>query len=87
MIGAGEGWYFEPDAGQLLGSPANADPVPPHDVQAEELDVALGIHRIEPATTLTIRRPLPSSVAEAGLTAEMPSPVRLRAPGDPGFSS
>ena len=53
-----ESFYFKPDAGVLLGSPANADPVPPHDVVAEELDVATGIDRIETATTLTIRRPL-----------------------------
>lgn len=53
-----ESFYFKPDAGVLLGSPANADPVPPHDVVAEELDVAIGIDRIEAATTLTIRRPL-----------------------------
>ena len=26
---AGEGWYFKPDAGQLLASPANADPTHP----------------------------------------------------------
>ena len=52
-----ENWYFKPDAGQLLGSPANADPVPAHDVVAEELDIATGISRIEAATTLTIRRP------------------------------
>jgi len=31
--------------------------VHPHDVVPEELDVALGIHHIEQATTLTIRRP------------------------------
>jgi D-arginine dehydrogenase len=41
----------------LLGSPANADPVAPHDVQAEELDVALAIDRIESITTLSINRP------------------------------
>lgn len=52
-----ESWYFKPDAGQLLGSPANADPVAPHDVQPEELDIALGIHAIQEATTLDIRRP------------------------------
>ncbi len=52
-----ESWYFKPDAGQLLGSPANADPVAPHDVQPEELDIALGIHAIQEATTLEIRRP------------------------------
>lgn len=52
-----ERWYFKPDAGRLLGSPANADPTHPHDVQPEELDIALGIHGIEQATTLQIRRP------------------------------
>ena len=52
-----EAWYFKPDAGQLLGSPANADPVVPHDVQPEELDIALGIHHIQQATTLAIERP------------------------------
>ncbi len=52
-----ESWYLKPDAGQLLGSPANADPVPAHDVQAEEIDIATGIARIEAASTLAIRRP------------------------------
>lgn len=56
-IGADESWYLKPDAGQLLGSPANADAVRPHDVQPEELDIALGIDRIEHMTTLQIRRP------------------------------
>ncbi|MFC5499464.1 NAD(P)/FAD-dependent oxidoreductase [Caenimonas terrae] len=56
-IGVGEDWYFKPDAGMLLGSPANADPVDPQDVQPEELDIALAIHRIEEMTTLQIRRP------------------------------
>ena len=41
----------------LLGSPASADPVVPHDVQPEELDIALAIHHIEQATTMQIRRP------------------------------
>lgn len=53
----GETWYFKPDAGQLLGSPANADPVAAHDVVPEELDIATGIAAIEAHTTLTIRRP------------------------------
>ncbi|MEW9572132.1 NAD(P)/FAD-dependent oxidoreductase [Rhodanobacter sp. Si-c] len=57
VIDAGESFYFKPDAGLLLGSPANADPVPPHDVQPEDLDIALGIDRIEQATTMTINRP------------------------------
>lgn len=52
----GAGFYFKPDTGQILGSPANADVVAPHDVVAEELDVPLGIHRIEALTELRIRR-------------------------------
>lgn len=57
VIGIDESFYFKPDAGQLLGSPANADPVVPHDVMPEELDIATGIFHIEAATTLSIRRP------------------------------
>lgn len=57
VIGIAEDYYFKPDAGQLLGSPANADAVTPHDVVPEELDVALGIHRIEQVTSFQIRRP------------------------------
>lgn len=52
-----EHWYFKPEAGVLLGSPANADPVAAHDVVPEEIDIATGIAGIEAATTLTIRRP------------------------------
>ena len=53
--GLGDSWYVKPDAGMLLGSPANADPVEPQDVQPEELDIALAIDRIERATTLVVR--------------------------------
>jgi D-arginine dehydrogenase len=57
VAGVTEDWYIKPDAGMLLGSPANVDPVPPHDVQPEEMDIALAIDRIQEMTTLTIRRP------------------------------
>jgi D-arginine dehydrogenase len=57
VFSADEDWYIKPDAGMLLGSPANADPVEPQDIQPEEMDIALAIHRIEEATTLAIRRP------------------------------
>jgi D-arginine dehydrogenase len=52
-----ETWYLKPSSGGLFGSPANADPVEPHDVQPEELDIALAIHHIQAMTTLDIRRP------------------------------
>jgi D-arginine dehydrogenase len=64
VVSVDESWYFKPDAGRLLGSPANADATVPHDVRPEELDIALGIARIEGATQLTIRRP---SATWAGL--------------------
>ncbi|VWX61898.1 FAD-dependent catabolic D-arginine dehydrogenase DauA [Burkholderiales bacterium 8X] len=57
VFGASEDWYIKPDAGMLLGSPANADPVEPQDVQPEELDIALAMHRIEEALAIDIRRP------------------------------
>jgi D-arginine dehydrogenase len=81
--GISEGWYFKPDAGMLLGSPANADPVTPQDIQPEELDIAMAIHRIEEMTTLTIRRPtrtwagLRSFVADGDLVGGFDA----RAPG------
>ena len=53
-----ESWYFKPEAGVLLGSPANADATQPHDVVPEEIDIATAIHHIEAATTMQIRRPL-----------------------------
>ena len=73
VVSAGEDWYFKPDAGALLGSPANADPTEPQDVQPEEIDIALGVHRLNEVTTLDIRRPqrpwagLRSFVADGGL--------------------
>lgn len=57
LISADESWYVKQDAGMLLGSPANADPVDPQDVQPEEMDIALAIDRIQQMTTLEIRRP------------------------------
>lgn len=57
IVSADESWYVKPDAGMLLGSPANADPVDPQDVQPEEMDIALAIDRIAQMTTLQIRRP------------------------------
>jgi D-arginine dehydrogenase len=75
LVSLDESFYIKPDAGVLLGSPANADPVEPHDVQPEELDIAMGIYQIEQATTLTIRRPtrtwagLRSFVSDGNLVA------------------
>ncbi len=48
--------YFKPDAGQLLLSPANEDPMAPCDVVPEELDVALAVDRFETLTTVKVDR-------------------------------
>ena len=56
VISADESFYFKPDAGQMLLSPANEDPMPPCDVVPEELDIAIAVDRLETATTLQVRR-------------------------------
>jgi len=69
LLAMDESFYIKPDAGQLLGSPANADPTHPHDVVPEEIDVATGIWHIEQMTTFQIRRP---SHTWAGLRSFVP---------------
>jgi D-arginine dehydrogenase len=49
-----ESFYFKPEAGKILVSPADATPVTPCDAQPEELDIAIGAARIEEVTTLKI---------------------------------
>lgn len=56
VIGADESYYFKPDAGLILASPADETPSAPCDAQPEELDVAICLDRIEQATTLDVRR-------------------------------
>ena len=51
-----ETWYFKPDAGRILASPADETPMPPCDVQPDEIDIATVVERVEAATTLTIAR-------------------------------
>ncbi len=51
-----EQFYMKPDAGQLLVSPANQDPMPPCDVQPDEMDIAICIDRIERAFDVSVRR-------------------------------
>jgi D-arginine dehydrogenase len=50
-------WYFRPEAGgKLMVSPADETPVPPCDVQPEELDIAITVERFEQAMDLPVRR-------------------------------
>lgn len=56
LIDADERFYFKPDAGRLLASPADETPSEPCDAQPDELDIAICIDRLQTATLLDIRR-------------------------------
>jgi len=51
-----ETFYFKPDAGRLLVSPADETPMEPCDAQPDELDVAIAIDRLMRATTIEVTR-------------------------------
>ncbi len=55
-VSVAEDFYFKPDSGRLMGSPAEETPMPPCDVQPNEIDIAIAVDRIQAATTLEIRR-------------------------------
>jgi D-arginine dehydrogenase len=56
VIDVDETVYFKPDAGQLLLSPANEDPMAPCDVAPEELDIAIAVDRFETLTSEPVKR-------------------------------
>ncbi len=49
-------FYFKPDAGRLLLSPADQTPSEPCDAQPEEIDIAVAIERFERATNRSVER-------------------------------
>jgi D-arginine dehydrogenase len=54
---AGQTWYLRPEARtRLMVSPADETPMPPHDVQPDELDVAIAIDRMQQALDIAVRR-------------------------------
>ena len=52
----GNHFYFIPEVGQLMGSPADENPSPPCDAQPAELDIATAIFHIEQYTHLKIKK-------------------------------
>src|SRR5277367_733844 len=84
VIDVDEHWYFRPDAGALLLSPADETPSPPCDAQPDDYDVALAIERIEAATRLEIERPLSTWAGLRTFTADR-TPVVGFDPGVQGF--
>jgi D-arginine dehydrogenase len=51
-----EDFYFKPESGLLMLSPADEIPSDPCDAQPEEMDIAVAIDRIESETTLRVSR-------------------------------
>ena len=51
-----ENFYFKPDAGALLLSPADETACEPCDAQPDEWDIAVAVDRVCTATTLQVRR-------------------------------
>jgi D-arginine dehydrogenase len=56
VIDASEEYYFKASGGFLMVTPADETPVPPSDVQPEEIDVAIAVDRLEKNTCLKVGR-------------------------------
>ncbi|MFC6658401.1 NAD(P)/FAD-dependent oxidoreductase [Roseibium salinum] len=56
VASASDGWYAKPDAGKLMVSPADEDPVEPHDAWVDDMVLAEGLHRFEQAVTMAVTR-------------------------------
>ncbi|MDE8347894.1 MAG: FAD-binding oxidoreductase [Acidocella sp.] len=54
---ADHSWYIRPEArSKLMVTPCDETPMHPHDVQPDELDVAIGIDRMQQALNIEVRR-------------------------------
>jgi D-arginine dehydrogenase len=56
VMDVGDRFYFKPDAGRLLVSPAEETDVEPHDAYADDEALAEGIERIAELTTIEVTR-------------------------------
>jgi D-arginine dehydrogenase len=84
IMDAGGSLYFKPDAGRLWISPHDETPDVPHDVQPDEMDMAVALDRFEQMTTFAIRR-LASKWAGLRTFAPDRLPVIGPDPAEPGF--
>jgi D-arginine dehydrogenase len=77
-------FYFKPESGRILASPADETPSDPVDAQPEELDVAIAIDRIQQAADIPVRH---VENKWAGLRTFSPdrTPVVGFDPDAPGF--
>lgn len=56
FVSASEQWYAKPEAGKLFVSPADEDPVEPHDAWPDDMVMAEGLDRYEQAVTVPVTR-------------------------------
>jgi D-arginine dehydrogenase len=56
LDGVKEGWYAKPDAGQLIVSPADEDPLEPQDAWADDMVLAEGLSRFEEMMSEPVER-------------------------------
>lgn len=82
ILGVDESWYAKPDAGALIVSPCEAEPVDPHDAWADDMVLAEGLARYEAYVTQPVTRLLASW---AGLRTFAPDKVLVIGP-DPAVA-
>jgi D-arginine dehydrogenase len=97
VFGAGETWYAKPDAGALIVSPAEEDPMAPHDAFADDMVLAEGLARYEEMVTEPVTRLIsnwaglrtfaPDRVLVIGRDLREPSFFWLGGQGGYGFQS
>lgn len=83
FFGVGETWYAKPDAGSLLVSPADEDPVEPHDAWADDMVLAQGLDRYAQHVTEPVKR---VETTWAGLRSFAPDRTLVLGP-DPAHPS
>lgn len=56
ILGVGDSFYAKPDAGALIVSPGDAEPVTPHDAWADDMVLAEGLARYEAMMRFSVER-------------------------------
>lgn len=97
IFGPGEDWYAKPDAGALIVSPAEEDPMEPHDAWADDMVLAEGLARYEAMVTEPVTRVIsnwaglrtfaPDRVLVIGRDVRVPSFFWLAGQGGYGFQT
>ncbi len=84
VIDAEEQFYFKPESGRLLASPADETPSEPVDAAPEELDIAICVDRVQAVVDFPIRRVIRSWAGLRTFAADR-SPVYGYDPRSAGF--